>query len=151
MAAKTRQFHLIQDRRGVIWDVLLYVPTAAALLLIALKLWYGSNSVWAYGLVFLASYFFIVGVNRVLRRLILLPTSPVSMDIDKQAVFLNLKNAQRIALVKDVRFFPDYSGKSFGLSGIDMSGKSHQYVFHMGQYSSPADFQEVKGLLSVYR
>jgi hypothetical protein len=151
MAAKTRQFQLIQDRQGVVWDVLLYVPTAVALLLIALKLWYGSHSTWAYALVFLASYFLIVGVNRVLRRMILLPTSPVSIDIDKQAVFLNLKNARRVALVKDVRFFPDYSGKSFGLSGMDMAGKSHQYVFHKGQYPSPADFQEIKGLLSVYR
>lgn len=135
----------------MVWDVLLYIPTVVALLLIALKLWYGTTSAWSYGLVFLASFFFIVGVNRVLSRMMLLPSSPVSLDIEKEAVYLGLRNSQRVALVKNVRFYPDYAGKSFGLSGMDMAGKNHQYVFHQGQYSSPAEFQEIKALLNVYR
>ena len=149
--ARSRQFRLIQDRRGVIWDILLYLPTVGALLLVALWLWYGSNSPWSYGLVFLGSFFFIVGLNRVLSRMMLLPTSPVAIDVDKQAIYLNLRNTQRVALIKEVRFYPDFSGKSFGLSGMDMAGKRHQYVFHSGQYSSPAEFKEIKSLLNVYR
>ena len=146
-----KQFRLIQDRRGVIWDAMLYVPTVGALLLIALKLWYGPNQVWSYVLVFLGSFFFIVGLNRVLSRMLALPSSPVAIEIDKQGVYLDLRGNQRITLIKDVRFYPDFSGKSFGLSGMDMSGKRHQYVFHKGQYPSPATFDEVKSLLNIYR
>lgn len=149
--AATKQYRLIQDRRGVIWDALLYIPTVGALLLIALNLWYGPNHVWSYALVFLGSFFFIVGLNRVLSRMMLLPSSPLAIEIDKQGVYLSLRNDQRINLVKDVRFFPDFSGKSFGLSGVDLVGKRHQYVFHKGQYSSVVEFDEIKSLLNVYR
>ena len=149
--AAAKQFRLNQDRRGVIWDVMLYVPTVGALLLIALKLWYGPNHIWTYILVFLGSFFFIVGLNRILARLMVLPSSPLAIEIDKQGVYLNLRNDQRITLIKDVRFYPDYSGKSFGLSGMDLSGKRYQFVFHKGQYSSPAIFDEIKSMLNVYR
>jgi hypothetical protein len=54
-------------------------------------------------------------------------------------------------MMKDVRYYPDYSGKSFGLSGMDLAGKRYQYVFHKGQYPSPAVFDEVKSLLNIYR
>ena len=147
----TKQFRLIKDRRGVVWDALLYIPTVGALLLIALKLWYGPNHLWSYALVFLGSFFFIVGLNRVLSRMMALPSSPIAIEIDKQGVYLNLRNAQRITLIKDVRFFPDFSGKSFGLSGMDLAGKRHQYVFHKGQYPSPTEFDEIKSQLNVYR
>ena len=147
----TKQFRLIKDRRGVIWDALLYIPTVGALLLIALKLWYGPNHLWSYALVFLGSFFFIVGLNRVLSRMMALPSSPIAIEIDKQGVYLNLRNEQRITLIKDVRFFPDFSGKSFGLSGMDLAGKRHQYVFHKGQYPSPTEFDEIKSQLNVYR
>lgn len=149
--AAVKQYRLIQDRRGVIWDALLYIPTVGALLLIALKLWYGPNHVWSYGLVFLGSFFFIAGLNRVLSRIMVLPSSPIAIEIDKQGVYLNLRNDQRIALIKDVRFYPDFSGKSFGLSGVDLAGKRYQYVFYKGQYPSPANFDEIKSLLNVYR
>jgi hypothetical protein len=149
MAVKA--FSLVRDRRGVVWDGLLYIPTVGALLLIALKLWYGPNHMWSYLLVFLGSFFFIVGLNRVLSRMMLLPSSPVAIEIDKQGVYLNLRDEQRVTLVKDVRFYPDFSGKSFGLSGVDLGGKRHQYVFHKGQYSSVAEFDEIKSLLNVYR
>ena len=149
--AATKQFRLIKDRRGVIWDALLYIPTVGALLLIALKLWYGPNHLWSYALVFLGSFFFIVGLNRVLSRMMALPSSPIAIEIDKQGVYLNLRNEQRITLIKDVRFFPDFSGKSFGLSGMDLAGKRHQYVFHKGQYPSPTEFDEIKSQLNVYR
>jgi hypothetical protein len=149
--AADKQYRLIQDRRGVIWDALLYIPTVVALLLIALNLWYGPNHIWSYALVFLGSFFFIVGLNRVLSRMMLLPSSPVAIEIDKQGVYLNLRNNQRVTLTKDVRFYPDFSGKSFGLSGMDLAGKRHQYVFHKGQYPSPSEFDEIKSLLNVYR
>ena len=149
--AAAKQYHLIRDRRGVVWDALLYIPTVGALLLIALKLWYGPNHMWSYLLVFLGSFFFIVGLNRVLSRMMVLPSAPVAIEIDKQGVYLNLRDDQRITLAKDVRFYPDFSGKSFGLSGVDMAGKRHQYVFHKGQYPSTAEFDEIKSLLNVYR
>jgi hypothetical protein len=106
---------------------------------------------WSYLLVFLGSFFFIVGLNRVLSRMMVLPSAPVAIEIDKQGVYLNLRDDQRITLVKDVRFYPDFSGKSFGLSGVDLTGKRHQYVFHKGQYPSQAEFDEIKSLLNVYR
>jgi len=149
--AAAKQYSLVQDRRGVMWDALLYIPTVGALFLIALKLWYGPNHMWSYILVFLGSFFFIVGLNRVLSRMMVLPSSPIAIEIDKQGVYLNLRNKQRITLIKDVRFFPDFAGKSFGLSGIDLAGKRYQYVFHKGQYPSPAEFDEIKTQLNVYR
>lgn len=149
--SKVKQFSLVQDRRGVMWDALLYIPTVTALLLIALKLWYGAEQTLAYVLVFLASFFFIVGLNRILSRMMILPSSPTAIEIDKQGIYLNLRNAQRISLMKDLRYYPDYSGKSFGLSGMDLAGKRHQYVFHRGQYPTPAVFDEIRSLLNVYR
>jgi len=140
--AAAKQYSLVQDRRGVMWDALLYIPTVGALFLIALKLWYGPNHMWSYILVFLGSFFFIVGLNRVLSRMMVLPSSPIAIEIDKQGVYLNLRNKKRITLIKDV---------SFGLSGIDLAGKRYQYVFHKGQYPSPAEFDEIKTQLNVYR
>ena len=149
--AELKQYRLIQDRRGVVWDVMLYLPTVTALTLIGLKFWFGPDQTWSYVLVFLASFFFIVGLNRILSRMMLLPSSPIVIEVDKQGVYLRLRNDQRIGLLKDVRYYPDYSGKSFGLSGMDMSGKRHQYVFHRGQYPTLAVYDEVRSLLNVYR
>ena len=149
--AATKQYRLVQDRRGVIWDALLYIPTVGALFLIALKLWFGTDRVWSYVLVFLGSFFFIVGLNRILSRLMALPSSPIVVEVDKQGVYLNLRNKERITLIKDVRFFPDFAGKSFGLSGMDLAGKRYQYVFHKGQYPSPVEFDDIKSQLNIYR
>lgn len=149
--AATKRFRLIQDRRGVLWDALLYIPTVGALFLIALKLWYGPNHMWSYLLVFLGSFFLFVGLNRVMSRMMVLPSSPVAIEVDKQGVYLNLRNDERISLIKDVRFFPDFAGKSFGLSGMDLSGKRHQFVFHKGQYPSSSEFDDIKSSLNIYR
>lgn len=58
MASKERRYELQQDRKGMVWDLLLYVPTVAALLLIGGKLWFGPNQNWAYLLIFLGTFFF---------------------------------------------------------------------------------------------
>lgn len=134
------------------WDLLLYVPTVTALALIALKLWFGPNHTWSYLLLFLASFFFIAGVNRILSsRLMLLPSSVVALNINKQRVGLDLRSGDRIELVKDVRFFSDYAGKSFGLTGMDLSGKQRQYVLHRGQFADDSAFKEATTLLKVYK
>lgn len=149
--AGPKQYRLIQDLRGVAWDALLYIPTVAALALIALKLWYGPNQNWTYILLFLASFFFIVGMNRILNRLALLPSSPTAIEIDKQGVYLDLRGGQRISLLKNVRYYPDFAGKSFGLAGMDLSGKQYKFVFHKGQWPTPAIFEEIRSYLNVYR
>ena len=79
------------------WDLLLYVPTVTALALIALKLWFGPNHTWSYLLLFLASFFFIAGVNRILSsRLMLLPSSVVALNINKQRMDLSGKQRQYV-------------------------------------------------------
>jgi len=135
----------------VMWDALLYVPTVAALALISLKLWYGPNQSWSYLLVFLASFFAIAGINRILSRMMLLPSSPTAIDVDKQGVHLRLRNNERINLVKDLRYFPDFAGKSFGLTGMDLAGQRRQFVFHRGQFAAVAVFEDIRSRLNVYR
>lgn len=148
--AKVEQFDLIQDKRGVVWDLLLYIPTVLALSLIAANFWYSGSHGLAYLLVFLASYFFIVGINRVALRLLLLPSAPLSLEVDKSGVRLVLKNQQRVELVKELRFFADYAGKSFGLTGHDLEGKKRQFVFHKGQFESDSIFKGVCDSLRVF-
>ncbi|MEK6750599.1 MAG: hypothetical protein AABY83_15575 [Pseudomonadota bacterium] len=142
---------LIADRKGVWWDLILYVPTVSVLALIGTKLWYspGSQS-WTYVLVFLASFFLIAGVNRVLGRLLILPKAPVAMDIDKQRVRIKLRNGQVVELVKDVRYFPDFAGRSFGLAGLDLHGRRQQFVFHKGQFADLAAYRHINDALRHY-
>ena len=129
------RYVLQQDRAGLVWDLLLYVPTVGVLGLLAVKLWYGANQGAAYVLFFMASFFFIAGANRILKtRLMLLPTAPVALEVDAGQVRLELRNGEYISLVKDVRFYIDTQGKSFGLSGKDMLGRPQQHVFHRGQF-----------------
>lgn len=136
----------------MMWDLLLYIPTVIALLSIGIKLWYGPNQTWAYVLIFMASFFFLVGANRILSsRMLLLPGAPVGLSVDRQQVSLQLHNGSRVELVKNVRYFPDYSGKSFGLSGMDLSGKRRQFVFHRGQFAAPGEFNDARACLSVYK
>ncbi len=135
------RFDLVQDRKGVLWDLLLYVPTVAALLTIAGKFWFEDDANLAYLFVFLGSFFFIAGANRVLKtRLMLLPTAPVAIEVDKQGANFLLRSGARIELIKDLRFYPDYGGRSFGLAGLNGSGQRLQFVFHKGQFSSERDF-----------
>ena len=42
-AAGTMQLELVQDRKGMVWDLLLYIPTVIALASISASLWYGDN------------------------------------------------------------------------------------------------------------
>ncbi len=149
MAALTCQ--LRQDRKGMMWDLLLYVPTVIFLVSLGAKLWFGSNQTWSYLLVFLASYFAIAGANRIFStRLMLLPTSPVSLSVDKKQVTVNLRNGKTVDLVKNVRYFSDYAGKSFGLTGMDLEGKRRQYVMHKGQFSDDVQYQKLVSLLRVF-
>jgi len=142
------RFDLMQDRRGMVWDMLLYIPTVVALLSLAAKFWYSNDDNTASLFVFLASFFFIVGTNRILKtRLMLLPSAPIAIEIDKLITRLILRNGERIELVKDIRFYSDYSGRSFGLAGMDKSDQRLQFVFHKGQFSSEQDYQEIQNKL----
>jgi len=150
--AADKHYDLIQDRRGMTWDLLLYVPTVIALLSIGVKLWFGPNQTWAYMLFFMASFFFITGANRILGgRMMLLPGAPTAVEVGRQQVALILKSGQRVDLVKNVRYFADYAGKSFGLSGMDVGGKKRQFVLHRGQFPNIAEFNDLRGLLAVYK
>jgi hypothetical protein len=138
--AATR-YELSRDRRGMLWDLLLYVPTVAALLSIAVKLWYGEDAQLAYLFAFLASFFGIAGANRVLKtRLMLLPSSPIAIEVGKKSAALLLRSGDRVELANDLRFYSDYAGHSFGLAGLDRAGKRQQFVFHRGQFSDPRSY-----------
>lgn len=150
--ARQARFPLSQDRKGVIWDLLLYVPTVAILAMIALKLWYGDNPEWAYVLLFLASFFFIAGANRILKtRLMLVSTAPVALDIGTGQARLELRSGEHIDLTKDLRYFADTQGKSFALTGADVLGRRQQYIFHRGQFADEAAFAEINALLKIYQ
>lgn len=141
-----------QDRRGVTWDLLLYVPTVVALFSIAAKLWFTSNQSWSYLLVFLGSFFFLVGANRILKtRLLMVPSAPVALEVTKGHVSVRLRNGRSVDLVKDVRFFSEIGGKTFAITGMDLAGQKQQYVFHVGQFQDEAAYKSAKAYLEVYR
>lgn len=145
------RFDLLQDRKGMMWDLLLYIPTVLALLSMAAKFWYGDDANLAYLLLFLGSFFFIAGANRILKtRLMLLPSAPVAIEIDRAVVRLVLRGGARIEVVKDLRFYSDYAGKSFGLTGSEGSGRRLQFVFHKGQFASAQDYQAAQGKLRQF-
>ena len=148
--AKSEVFKLSPDRKGVIWDAMMYVPTVAGLGTGAAIFWYDKNQGLAYLLFFLACFFFYQGVHRVLGRMLVLPQSPVSLEISKQRVSLSMKNGESIELIKNVRYFSDHAGKSFGLTGMDMMGAKRQYVFHKGQFADEAAFGKVGAALKVF-
>lgn len=136
----------------MVWDLLLYVPTVGVLFMIGLRLWFGPEQNWAYLLFFMACFFLFAGANRILSsRMMLLPTSPRVLEVGKDSISLELKGGERVELVKEVRFFPDYAGKSFGLSGMDLSGKRRQFVFHRGQFPDDAAYRELRSALNVYK
>ena len=145
------RFDLSRDTRGMMWDLLLYIPTVVALLSMAAKFWYGDEANLAYLLVFLASFFCIAGANRVLKtRLMILPSAPVAIEIDKGAPGLVLNNGKRVELVKELKFYSDYAGRTFGLTGLDNSGHRLQFVFHKGQFADPKNYQTVQDKLRKY-
>jgi hypothetical protein len=152
MAKQDGRFELVQDRKGMVWDLLLYVPTVLILVAIGLKLWYSPNQNWSYLLLFLGSFFFFVGMNRILKtRLMIIPNAAVAFEIAKQHVRIFLRSGDQVDLVKDLRFFKEVGGKSFALTGIDLSGKKHQLIFHAGQFADRAHFNNARSLLEVYR
>jgi hypothetical protein len=148
MAAE--RWTLAPDRRGVVWDALLYLPTCLGLLIAAFSFWYKGNSALTYLLLFLGSFFLLQGAHRILGRLMLLPSAPVAIDVSKQRVIVETRNGKRAELVKGVRFYPDYAGKSFGLVGMDLSGARRQFVFHRGQFSQSDEFKRISASLKVY-
>ncbi|WP_455198819.1 hypothetical protein [Kaarinaea lacus] len=148
--AKSEIFELGQDRKGITWDILMYVPTVSGLGIGASMFWYDQNQSLAYLLFFLACFFFYQGLHRVLGRLMLLPKSPVKLDVSKQRVLMKLRNGETVELVKNLRYFADHAGRSFGLTGMDMSGVKRQYVFHKGQFASEEAYKSVAGALKVF-
>lgn len=148
--AKSEVFKLGQDRKGVTWDALMYVPTVAGLGTGALMFWYGQNQNLSYLLFFLACFFFYQGVHRILGRLMLLPRSPVSLDVSRQGVSMTLRNGETVDLVKNLRYYSDHAGKSFGLTGMDMTGAKRQYVFHRGQFVDGAAYGRIGDALKVF-
>ena len=138
------------DKAGIIWDLLLYVPTVGFLLLIGLRYWFGGEQILGEVLMFLGFFFLMVGGGRILRRLLLLPSAPVALDINKERVALKLKSGEQRLLMRDIRYFADKAGKSFGLTGTDERGVKQQYVFHKGQFSEE-DFAAVSKALSFYK
>ncbi|CAH1388114.1 hypothetical protein [Candidatus Nitrotoga sp. M5] len=139
------RFSLVQDRKGMLWDLLLYVPTVVALLSMVAKFWYAGDVSLAYLFSFLASFFFIAGANRILKtRLMLLPTAPIAIEIGKQITRIIMRNGENVELVKDLRIYADYSGRSFGLAGLDKLDQRLQFVFHKGQFPNINDFQAVQ-------
>ncbi len=142
------RFSLVRDRKGMMWDLLLYVPTVVALLSMVVKFWYGGNTSLAYLFSFLASFFFIAGTNRILKtRLMLLPTAPIAIEIGNQVTRIIMRNGEHVELVKDLRIYADYSGRSFGLAGLDKLDQRLQFVFHKGQFSSIKDYQAIQEML----
>jgi hypothetical protein len=148
--AKAEYFELGQDQKGIVWDLLMYVPTVTGLGAGAAIFWHGDSQGLAYLLFFLACFFFYQAMHRILGRLMLLPSSPVGLEVSKQKVQLKLKNGDTIELVKDLRYFSDYAGKSFGLTGMDMTGAKRQYVFHKGQFGNAGMFEKVGGALKIF-
>lgn len=150
--ADSERYDLSRDRRGMLWDLALYVPTVAVLFLIGARLWFGPNQTWSYLLFFMACFFLFAGANRILSsRLMVLPSAPQALEVGKDRISLELKSGERVELVKEVRFFPDYAGKSFGLSGMDLSGKRRQFVFHRGQFHDDSAYQGLRSALNVYK
>ncbi|KXW55572.1 hypothetical protein FV185_13400 [Ferrovum sp. PN-J185] len=132
-----KAFTLHQDKQGLIWDLMLYIPTVAALLGLSASFWFQNNPYLSYLLLFLGSFFAIAGTNRILKtRLMILPKSPIALEVNLDGKWVNIKlrSGQSIELIKQVKFFRDLSGKSVGLSGIDGTGRLQQFVFHKGQF-----------------
>jgi hypothetical protein len=150
--AKMENYRLAPDKRGAMWDTLLYLPVVLLLASYAAKTWFGGDQTLAYILVFLASFMFLIGANRILgTRLMLLPASPRALELAKKSVAVVVKGGERVELVKDLRYYPDYAGKSFGLVGMDLAGKKRQFVFHRGQFEQENDFKDLRSHLAVYK
>ncbi len=146
--SEKKQFNLVADRKGLIWDILLYVPTVIALASIATSFWFSENQNMGYLFYFLTCFFLIAGVNRIFKtRLMLFPSSPISLVVDQQGIGLARKDGTYINLIKNIRYYGDYAGKSFGISGLDGSGKQLQFVFLRGQFAKVEEFDSAQKIL----
>ncbi|MDQ6959939.1 MAG: hypothetical protein Q9M27_02830 [Mariprofundaceae bacterium] len=152
MSNRIEKEKLCADTRGVLWDAVLYVPTVSVLAFYGLTLWYGQEHMpWAYLLWFMACFFAIAGGKRIMGRLLLLPGTPVAIEVDKKRkVSIFLKDGKTVSLMRDLRYFKDYAGKSFGLSGLDSTGKQWQFVFHKGQFGTESGFSQVVRVLEAF-
>lgn len=147
---QTIRCDLMQDRKGMMWDTLLYIPTVVALASIAASFWYGDDHNMAYLFFFLACFFSFAGFNRVFKtRLMLLPSAPVSLEFADSALHIVQKNGVSVHLAKTLRYYPDYSGKTFGVSGLNGSGQQMQFVFHKGQFKSVDEYDTLRELLKA--
>lgn len=142
------QCQLQADKTGVLWDLLLYVPTVGFLMLMGVRLWYahGDDELIGQVLMFLGFFFLMVGGARIFRRLLILPSAPIALDVNRERVKMSLKNGSTIHLVKEIRYFADHAGKSFGLTGSDEKGVKRQYVFHRKQFDEVVYQDLVKSL-----
>lgn len=138
------------DRKGVVWDALLYLPTCAGLGVGSFIFWFQGNQSLGYLLLFLASFFAFQAIHRILGRMLLLPSAPIALEVSKQRVVVETRNGRRMELVKSVRYFPDFAGKSFGLAGMDLNGIRKQFVFHRGQFSDEDVFKKTAAALKVF-
>lgn len=146
--AEAMRFDLVQDRKGMVWDLLLYIPTVVALASIAASFWYSDDHTMGYLFFFLTCFFFIAGFNRVFKtRLMLLPSAPICLKVGEQNLGLVQRNGAQVDLVKNLRYYPDYSGKSFGISGLDGTGKQLQFVFHRGQFATVGQYDAAQAKL----
>jgi len=145
-----KSVNLVRDTKGMYWDLLLYVPTVTALLSMAAKFWFGGDVNLAYLLLFLGSFFFLAGANRILKtRLMVLPSAPIALTVkNRDSVSLTMRDGKELELVSGLKFYPDYAGRSFGLVGIDKTGQRAQFVFHKGQFPCEQDYQSI---LKVFR
>lgn len=151
MSEEFQTFDLTPDQKGLWWDLLLYVPTVIALASMALWQWYdgGHNTAWL--LYFLASFFFIAGANRILKmRLMLLPSAPVRIALNRQTIRLTQRNQATIDLIREQKFYADYAGKSFGISGLNGKGERLQFVFGKGQFAQTAQYDKLVETLKRY-
>ncbi len=152
MSAEARRYRLHQDKKGMAWDLLLYAPTVVILVFISVRLWLGPDKNWTYVTVAIASFLFIQGLMRIMKtRLMLLPQAPVALDIANQRIRVELRNGDSVELVSKLRYFPDFAGKTIAISGTDLNGKAHQYIFHLGQFKDMSAFKDLRGFLEVYR
>ena len=150
--AQVSEYELIQDKKGMVWDLVLYIPTLIALSLVASKLWFSGDDGIVYLLVFLITFVFFIAFNRIAKtRLMILPSAPISFSVSKKGVSVTQRNGDTVYLVNDVRFFTDFAGKSFGLAGVDLNGNKQQYVFHRGQFPSDAEFDSSKAQLRIFK
>lgn len=132
----------------MVWDLLLYIPTVTALAGVSAYFWYAQKPNYSYLLLFASTFFFFAGASRILTtRLMVWPTAPTVIEMDGERVSFTLRNGKRLEIVKNLRYYPDYSGRTFGLSGMEGSGKQMQFVFHRGQFSDEAVFKAVQTAL----